>query len=114
MSSPATPATIPATPAAFRKFRREIAGMHWHQLLDVWFAYADAYALVVIAEMGGDRAQAVVTGDATANFDSDLCRRQIDLVVKYHDAGRLEFVEIGGLRHRSSGFVHVSAIALTD
>ena len=27
MSSPAMPATMPATPAAFRKFRRETGGM---------------------------------------------------------------------------------------
>src|SRR5262249_37131038 len=43
---------------------------------------ADAHAPIVVADMLGDRAQAVVAGDAAADLDPHLGRPQVNLVVK--------------------------------
>ena len=83
--------------------------MHRHQFLYIGFSDADAHALVVVADMGGDRAQAIVTGIAAPDLDPHLGRLQIDLVVKHHDLARLELVEARGLLHRAARFVHESA-----
>ena len=45
-------------------------------------ADADAHARVVVADVRGDRAQAVVAGIAAAGLDLQLGRRQVDLVVE--------------------------------
>ena len=72
-------------------------------------ADAEAYAAVVVADVIGDRAQAVVARIAAAKFHPDFRRRQFDLVVKHHDAAGIELVEICSLRHRPARLVHVCA-----
>src|SRR5271156_4516547 len=49
---------------------------------------ADAPPPVIIADMRGDRAQTVVPGDAAADLDPHLARRQFDLVVEHGDVAR--------------------------
>src|ERR1700759_2211594 len=57
--------------------------------------------------MRGDRAQAVVTGDAAADLDPHLRRRQFELVLEHGDLARPELEEVRGLLHRAAGVVHV-------
>ena len=58
---------------------------------------ADAPPPIIIADVGGDRAQTIVPGNTTADFDPNLARRQFDLVVKHRDAGERQLVEVRGL-----------------
>src|SRR5580700_260279 len=57
---------------------------------------ADAHAAIVVADVLGDRAQSVVTGNATADFDPDLGRPQVDLVVEHRDLIQRQLVEVRG------------------
>src|SRR4051794_31228929 len=50
-----------------------------------------------------------MSGDAAAGLHSDFRWREVDLVVKHHDIGKAELVEIGGLADRAPGFVHEGA-----
>ena len=59
-----------------------------HQILAARMADADAHALVVIADMRADRAQAVVARDAAADLHAHLGGRQLDLVVEHRDVGQ--------------------------
>ena len=56
-----------------------------HQLLHARMTDADAHALVVVADMRADRAQAVVPRDAAADLHAHLGGRQFDLVVEHRD-----------------------------
>ncbi len=69
----------------------------------------DAHAPIVVADMGGDRAQPVVAGAAAAGLDPHLAGREIDLVVQHHDVGQAELVKIHRLRDRPAGLVHVGS-----
>src|SRR5271170_3785570 len=51
------------------------------QRLVAGMADADPHPLIVVADMGGDRAQAVVAGIAAADLDPHFGRREIELVV---------------------------------
>src|ERR1700683_984114 len=63
---------------------------------------ADAHAAVVVANMLTDRAQAVVTGNAPANFDSDLAGRQLDLVMENGGGRWRQFVKLAGFPNGAS------------
>ncbi len=80
-----------------------------HEVLDARMTDADAHAAIVVADMRGDRAQPVMSGDAAADFHPDFPRREFDLVVENGDAIDAELVEMRGLRDRASGFVHERA-----
>src|SRR5262249_36265166 len=69
----------------------------------------DADAVVVIADMFGDRTQPVMSSDAAADFQAHLARRQINLVVKHCDVPEREFVKMRGFGDRAAGFIHESA-----
>ena len=71
-----------------------------HQLLDARMADAEAHAAIIVADMGRDRAQAVVAGIAAAVLDAHLRRRQVDLVVQHDDVLGAELVEMRGLADR--------------
>src|ERR1700716_692883 len=88
----------------------EIAEHVWvHQLLDAGMTDADAPAAMVMADMRRERARAVVPAAAAAGLDPNLRRREVDLVVEYHDVGKPELVEMRGFRHRAAGVVHERA-----
>src|SRR5262245_24479431 len=70
-------------------------------------ADAKAYAMVVVADVLGDRTQSVVAGIAPAAFQPDLGGRQLDLIVKYDDVARIELVEIRSFGDRSSRLIHI-------
>mgnify|MGYP003348642181 CR=1 FL=1 len=53
-----------------------------HQRLVAGMTDAKAQTFVIIADMGGDRAQAVMAGDAAADFDPAFGRSEIEFVVK--------------------------------
>ena len=55
------------------------------QIFVAWMANADTHAPVIVADMLGDRAQTVVTGNPAANFDSHLARRKLDFVMENRD-----------------------------
>ena len=55
------------------------------QLLGAGMADAEANALVIVADMGGDRAQAVVAGVAAADLDARLGGREVEFVVDDDD-----------------------------
>ena len=69
-------------------------------------ADADPDAAIVVADVAGDGAQAVVAGDTAAGFHPNFARRKIQFIVE--DDGRSErnFVELHRFRHCSAGFVH--------
>ena len=72
-------------------------------------ANPDAHAPVIVADVGGDRAQPVMPGNAAAGLHPHLAGREVDLVVEHHDVGEPELVEVRGLGHRAAGLVHVGA-----
>jgi hypothetical protein len=63
---------------------------------------ADAHAPILVADVGGDRAQPVVPGGAAPGLHPHLAGRKVDLIVKYHDVGQAELVEMRGFRHRAA------------
>src|SRR4029077_10376176 len=58
--------------------------------------------------MRRDRAQAVVTGDAAADLDPHLRRRQLELVLEHGDVAGRDLEEVGRFLHGATGLVHVS------
>ena len=78
-----------------------------YQLLHAGMPDAEAHALVVVADMRADRAQAVVPGDAAADLHAHLGGRQFDLVVKHRDVAKRHLVEMHRLGNRATGLVHV-------
>src|SRR5256885_17193193 len=64
------------------------------------------HAPILVADMRGDRAQPVVTGDAPADLDAHLGGRQFELVLKHRDFVGRELEEIRSLLNRASGVVH--------
>ena len=61
-----------------------------NQRLVAGMADADAHPLIVVADMGGDRAQAVVAGVAAADLDPHFRRREVELVVNDDQRGEVE------------------------
>ena len=71
-------------------------------------ADADAHARVLVAEVGGERAQAVVAGVAAAGLHLDLARREVELVVKDDDVADVELQEADGIARRAAdSFMYV-------
>ena len=67
----------------------------------------DTHAHVFVIEMRGDRAQAVVAGVAATDFDLELARQQVDLVVKHHHIARGELEKSRRLTNGAAALVHV-------
>ena len=70
-------------------------------------ADAEPHAPVVVADMGGDRAQAVVAGIAASSLQLELGRRQVDLVVKDVDVSFVDLEVAMGLADGLAAVVHV-------
>ena len=70
---------------------------------------AEADAGELRADMGGDRAQAVVAGVAAAGLDPDPAGREVELVVQDDHLGGLELVELQRGADGVAGEVHVGA-----
>jgi hypothetical protein len=70
-------------------------------------ADADPHPPVIVAALGGDRAQAVVPGIAAPELDAQLPGRKVELVVEDHDVPERDLVETLRLRDRAAGLVHV-------
>src|SRR3981189_2829846 len=64
--------------------------------------------------MRGDRTQAVVAGNAAADFDAHLGRRQLGLLLKHGDVACRELEEIRSLLNRASRLVHEGRRAEQD
>src|SRR5882724_1498984 len=77
-----------------------------HQLLDAGVTDPDPHAAIVVAEMRGDRAQPVMAGNAAADLDAHLRRRQFEFVLKHGDLAGGQFEEVGSFLNRASGLVH--------
>src|SRR6478609_9390745 len=56
--------------------------------------------------MRGDRTQAVMPGDAAADLDAQLGRRQFELILKHGDLAGAELEEIRRLLNRAPRIVH--------
>ncbi len=69
-------------------------------VLRAWMADAEAHALILVFDMRGDRAQAVVAGIAATGLHPHFPRREFDLVVEHHDFGELDLVEVRGFGDR--------------
>ncbi len=69
-------------------------------------ANAQPHPAIGLAKMGVDRAQAVVAGMAAAGLDPGLAGGKVKLVMKDHDSGGVELVEIRRRAHRLAGQVH--------
>ena len=59
-----------------------------HQRLVARMADAEADSAVLVAAMGGDRAQAVMAGIAAADLHAEFRRRKIELVVEDRHVAR--------------------------
>src|SRR5262249_15689512 len=88
------------------------------QVLGARVANADAHPPVIVADMRGDRTQAVVSGDAAADLDPYLAGRQLDLVVENDDVADRKLIKLrrvgdgaGGLVHECSGQKQQHALA---
>src|SRR5271165_28793 len=69
-------------------------------------ADADPHALVVVADMGADRAQSVMAGIAAADLYPDLGGREIEFVVNNEERACVELPEAQRFADAASGFVH--------
>ena len=69
-------------------------------------ADAEADALVIVADMGADRAQAVVSGIAAADLDAHFGGRKIEFVVQHDDGVEVELMEAHRLADAAAGIVH--------
>ncbi len=72
-----------------------------HERLVARMADAEPDPPVVVADMGGDRAQAVVPGDAAADLDPHLGGREVELVVEDGEGAQRPACGSAGLRRRS-------------
>src|SRR6266436_10374882 len=77
-----------------------------HQFLDAGVADPEPHPAIVVADMRGDRTQTVVAGNAAADLDAHLARRQFELILKHDDLARRELEEIRGLLNRAPRLVH--------
>src|SRR5438270_4495688 len=71
-------------------------------------ADAEAHALVIVAHMRGDRAQAVMPGIAAADLHAQLPGREVEFIVEDDNVIQGDFIEAGGFMHRAAGIVHES------
>ncbi len=77
------------------------------QVLEAGVADAEPHAGVVVADMGGDRAQPVVPGVAAAGLDAQLARRQIEFVMEHGNVAKRQLEETHRLADGAAGLVHV-------
>ena len=78
-----------------------------HGVLGAGMPDADAHAVIVVAHVRGDGAQAVVAGIAAADLHLQLAGREVDLVVKDVDVLDGDFQEARGIADRAAAVVHV-------
>jgi hypothetical protein len=82
-----------------------------HPVVDQLFrsgvADAKADADIVVAEVRGDGAQAVMAGIAAAGFDAQFGRSEVQLVVQHDDVGERDFMERGCFLHGATAVVHI-------
>ena len=74
-----------------------------HQFLDAGVADPDPHPAILVADMRGDRAQAVVAGNAAADLDPHLAVRQFEFILKHGDLAGRELEEIRGFLNRAAG-----------
>src|SRR5882757_5389520 len=68
----------------------------------------EPHTAVVVADMRGDRAQPVMTGNAAADLHAYFRQRQFEFVLKHGDVGGTELEEVRGFLNRAPGLVHES------
>ena len=68
---------------------------------------AKPQAFVVIADMGRDGAQAIMTGDAAPGFDPAFGWSEVELIMQDHDVVETDLMEARRLANRTTTFVHV-------
>ncbi len=68
-------------------------------------ADADPHAAIIVADVITDRAQAVVSGIAAADFDPKLRGLQIEFVMEDDDVGEIDLVKTRRLTDRAAGIV---------
>src|SRR5258705_7335031 len=66
----------------------------------------DPHAAIVVADMRRDRTQAVVAGNAAADFDAHLGRRQFELILEHGDLACRQLEETRRLLNRAPRLVH--------
>src|SRR5260370_17819730 len=76
------------------------------QFLDAGVADPEPHPTIIVADMRGDRTQAVMAGDAAADFDPHLGRRPFELILKHGDIACRELEEIRSLLNPAPRLVH--------
>jgi hypothetical protein len=89
------------------RFGEVIQDIIMDERLVAGMADADPHPLVAGADMGGDRAQAVVAGVAAADLDPHLARREIELVVDDDERAEVELRIAQSFADAASGIVHI-------
>src|SRR6185437_9675394 len=68
----------------------------------------EPHAAIIVADMRGDRAQAVMAGNAASDLHPHLPGRQLELVLEHGDLAQAELEEVRSFLHGAAGVVHVS------
>src|ERR1700731_3265794 len=79
-----------------------------HQFLDAGVTDPEPHTAIVVADMRGDRTQAVVAGNTAADLDAHLGRRQFEFILKHGDLAGRELEETRRFLNRASRLVHES------
>src|ERR1700750_2340608 len=90
-------------PVALGEIRQHVTV---HQFLDAGMADPQPHAAIFIADMGRNRTQTIVTGDAAADLDANLAWRQFEFILEYGDLALAELEKVRGFLNRASRLVH--------
>src|ERR1043165_4744265 len=68
----------------------------------------EAHAHIVVADLGGERLQPIMAGNAAAHLHAHFALRKVELVVKGDNVAEIELVEAHRLADRATRLVHES------
>ena len=77
-----------------------------YEFLDAGMPNTEPHTAIIVADMRGNRAQPVMSGNTATDFYADLGRRQLEFVMEHYDIGDPELEEVRGfLTARPKSFI---------